>query len=306
MKAARYHRHGGTEILQFDDVPVPEPEAGEVQIHVAGFGVIPFDWKLMEGRYSGGATLTSPGIFGHEVAGVVTKLGDGVTQFEVGDAVMGQTRKGAAAEFATLPATAAAKAPPSLELAEAAGLVVNGLTANQALNRAGVSRGKRVLIHGGAGGVGHMAIQLAKWSGAWVAATGSASGAHFMAELGADQTIDYRSAPFEDQVDDIDIVLDTIGGETQTRSKAVMKPGGVLATLTGVVAEGEFERAGFRIIPFSMTPTTEELAFLAGLVEDLKLDLIVTVELPFDRLGEAVEESRAGHTRGKIIVRVPA
>jgi len=305
MRAARYHDYGGPDVLVIDDVPIPEPGAGEVQIKVAGVGVIPFDWKLMKGMFKDGMNVTFPAIFGHEVSGTVTKLGPGVTEFEAGNAIYGQTRRGAAAEYAILAVNACAKAPTTLDLADAAGVPVGGMTSWQALFDHGrVEAGQRVLIHGGAGGVGMFAIQLAKWKGAYVITTTSAANEHFVRELGADEVIDYTAVAFESRLKDIDVVLDTVGGDTQLRSLQVLRAGGILVSVVGLVDPAAFEAAGVRTSAFSMQPSTLELDELRGLIEDLKVNVVITVDLPLARIREAVEESAKGHARGKIVVRV--
>ncbi|MHB8635167.1 MAG: NADP-dependent oxidoreductase [Fimbriimonadaceae bacterium] len=305
MKAARFHEYGGPEVLVIDDVAIPEPVESEIQIKVAGVGVIPFDWKLMKGYFKAGMAVKFPAVFGHEVSGTVTKLGPGVTGYAVGDTVYGQTRKGAAAEYATLALSASARAPTTLDLADAAGVPVGGMTAWQALfDHGGLVRGQRVLIHGGAGGVGMFAIQLAKWKGARVITTASADNEHFVRELGADEVIDYSKVAFESAVRDVDVVLDTIGADTQTRSLQVLKAGGILVSTVGLVDPAAFAAAGRRTSAFSMQPSTLELDELRGLIEDLKVNVVVTVDLPLGRIREAVEESMSGHARGKIVVRV--
>jgi len=305
VKAARYHDYGGPEALVIDDIPVPEPGAGEVLIKVAGVGVIPFDWKLMTGTYRDSIPVKFPSIFGHEVSGVVAKLGHGVTKYEIGDAIYGQTRRGAAAEFATLPVSSSAKAPSTLDLADVAAIPVGGMTAWQALfDHGGLTAGQRVLIHGGAGGVGMFAIQLAKWRGAHVITTASGANAGYVQELGADEVIDYTQQRFEEIVADVDVVLDTIGGDTQKRSLRVLKPGGILVSIVGLVDPDRFKAEGRRTSAFSMQPSTSELDELRDLVEEMKVNVVITVDLPLGRIAEAVTESMSGHARGKIVVRV--
>lgn len=305
MKVARYHSYGGPEVIKIEEIPDAEPSAGEMRIKTAGFGIIPFDWKQMKGTYAGGTPLAVPRIYSYEVSGFVDKLGEGVKGFEVGDPVFGWTAKGAAAEYAVLTPDKAAKAPASLELAEAAGLVVNGMTAWQALfDHAGLVAGQRVLIHAAAGGVGHMAVQLAHWAGAYVIGTASADNVHFIEELGADEAVDYHSTRFEDVVKDVDVVFDTIGGETQVHSMQTLKKGGILVSITSPPDKDAFANAGLRCAHFSMTPKADQLQRLSALVEDLKLNLVVTVELPFERIREAVEASMSGHAHGKIVVRL--
>jgi NADPH:quinone reductase-like Zn-dependent oxidoreductase len=255
--------------------------------------------------FKDGMAVKFPAIFGHEVSGTVSKLGPGVTQFEPGDTIYGQTRRGAAAEYATIAVNACAKAPTTLDLADAAAVPVGGMTAWQALfDHGGLQTGQRVLIHGGSGGVGVFAIQLAKWKGAYVITTTSAANEHFVRELGADEVIDYTATAFEDAVKGVDVVLDSIGGDTQTRSLQVLKVGGILVSTVGLANPALVEAAGVRTSAFSMQPSTSELDELRGLIEDLKVNVVVTVDLPLARIKEAVEQSLSGHARGKIVVRV--
>jgi NADPH:quinone reductase-like Zn-dependent oxidoreductase len=223
----------------------------------------------------------------------------------MGDTVYGQTRTGGAAEYAVLPATAAAEAPTTLDLPDCAGVPVGGMTAWQALfDHGGVQSGSRVLIHAGAGGVGMFAIQLAKWKGAYVITTASGENEHFVRQLGADEVIDYRKTAFEAAVRDVDMVLDAVGGETQTKSLEVLKPGGILVSIVGLIDPAAFEAAGRRAVAFSMQPSSLVLDELRDLIEETQVNVVVTVELPLGRISEAVAESMTGHARGKIVVRI--
>jgi NADPH:quinone reductase-like Zn-dependent oxidoreductase len=305
MKAACYREYGNADVLHVEEFPVPEPGEGQLQVRVAGCGVIPWDWKVMKGTFKDRMPVEFPVIFGHEISGTVTKLGAGVSGFEVGNTVYGQTREGGAAEYAILPLGACAKAPTTLDLADVAAVPVGGMTAWQALfDHGGVQAGQRVLVHAGAGGVGMFAIQLAKWKGAYVITTASAENEHFVRELGADEVVDYASTPFETVAKDMDMVLDAIGGDTQMRSLKVLKPGGVLVSLVGLVDPAAFEAAGRKTVSLSMQPSPAILDSLRDLIEEMIVNVVVTVDLPLSRISEAVAESMNGHARGKIVIRV--
>jgi NADPH:quinone reductase-like Zn-dependent oxidoreductase len=303
MKAIIYHQLGGPELLQLEEVPIPEPGPGEVQIKVAGCGVNPADWKRMAGHFG---EVTFPAMLGFEASGTVTKLGEGVTAFEVGDAVFGQTHgQGAAAEYSVLPVSAAAKAPPVLDLQDAAGLVIAGLTAWQGLfDHGNLQPGQRVLIHAAAGGVGSFAVQLAKWKGAYVIGTGGPTNAHYVTELGADEYVDYTKADFSEIISDVDLVLDGAGGETTQKSLKVLKPGGQLLSIANMPDSAAFEAEGKHAKFYSMVPNVEELVQIRNMVEDNILKLVVDTELPLARAAEAIAESIKGHSRGKIIIKV--
>src|SRR5437773_10379703 len=225
MKAVQIHAFGGPEVLQYEDVPQPQPRPNEILVRVHAASVNPVDWKIREGHLS--ATL--PMIMGIDFSGVVESVGNGVTKYRSGDAVFGQVadESGGYAEYAVAMESDVARKPEELDHIRAAALPVAGLVPWQALfDTANLTAGQTVLIHGAAGGVGSFAVQFAKWKGARV--LGTASGAHVeqVRQLGADQVIDYRKTKFEEVARDVDVVLDTIGGETQERSWRVLKPGG--------------------------------------------------------------------------------
>src|SRR2546430_10272701 len=230
MKAVQIHAFGGPEVMQYEDVPQPQPKANEILVRVHAAGVNPVDWKIREGHLSGAL----PMIMGIDFSGVVESVGAGVTKYRSGDAVFGQVadESGSYAEYAVAMESDIARKPEGLDHIRAAALPVAGLTPWQALfDTANLSAGQKVLIHGAAGGVGSFAVQFAKWKGA--RALGTASGDHVeqVRQLGADEVIDYRKTKFEEVARDVDVVLDTIGGETQERSWQVLKRGGVLVSL---------------------------------------------------------------------------
>ena len=227
MKAVRIHAYGASDVLKLEDVPMPQPAAGEVLVKIKAASINPIDYKIREGARKG----TLPITMGRDYSGTVESLGAGAAGFSKGDAVFGllERDRGSYAEYVATKANLVAAKPKNLDHDAAAAVPLAAITAWQGMvDHGGMRAGQRVLIHGGAGGVGHMAIQIAKALGCWVATTVSGRDKDFVLGLGADKAIDYKNEKFEDQVSDIDLVYDLIGGETQTRSFAVLKLGGAL------------------------------------------------------------------------------
>jgi NADPH:quinone reductase-like Zn-dependent oxidoreductase len=313
MKAVRIHRHGGPEVLSYEDAPVPEPAAGEVLVRVHAAGVNPVDWKVRSSA-SPKSPRALPAILGWDVSGTVARLGDGVSSFALGDAVYSRpdiARDGAYAEYMVVRASELAAKPRSIDHVHAAALPLAGLTAWQALfeaappfSSAGLERGQTVLIHAGAGGVGSLAIQLAKWRGARVLATASTDNQAFLRELGADVAIDYTRERFEDVARDVDVVFDTMGGEVQTRSWSVLRKGGVLVTILSPPSPEAAQAAGARAAYVFVQPNAAQLGELARLVDDQVVRPIVSAVLPLPEARKAHELSQAGHVRGKIVLQV--
>src|SRR5437870_1879921 len=235
MKAIRIHNYGGPEVLQYEDAPRPKPQAGEVVVRVHAAGVNPIDWKVREGHMKDFWPHKFPLILGWDLSGVVEEIGPRVSQFKKGDEVYSlpdPTRNGAYADYIVVRESELALKPKSLHHIRAAAVPLAALTAWQSLfDIAQLQPGQRVLIHGGSGGVGHFAVQLAKWKGAYVIARASRKNQEGLSTLGADEPIDYTRQRFEDVARNIDTVLDTIGGETQERSWSVLKKGGNLVSL---------------------------------------------------------------------------
>src|SRR6476660_5774388 len=235
MKAIRIHNYGGPEVLQYEDAPRPEPQAGEVLVRVHAAGVNPIDWNVREGHMKDLWPHKFPLILGWDLSGVVEEFGTGVSRFKIGDEVYSvpdPTRDGAYADYIVVRESELALKPKSLPHIRAAAVPLAALTAWPSLvDTAQLQPGQRVLIHAGSGGVGYFAVQLAKWKGAYVFATASTKNQDFLRKLGVDKTIDYTRQRFEDVARKIDIVLDTIGGETQERSWSVLKKDGVLVSL---------------------------------------------------------------------------
>lgn len=308
MTALRIHGFGGPEVLRRDELPVPEVGQGELVVRVRAAGVNPVDWKIREGMLKELHAHKLPHTLGWDASGTVAATGAGVAGFAVGDAVLVHSdiaRDGAYAEYLAVAAESVARKPASLDFVHAAGLPLAGLTAWQALfDLADLRAGQRVLIHAAAGGVGGFAVQLAKWKGAFVYATASARNEAYVRQLGADAFIDYGTARFEDVARDVDVVLDTIDGETQERSWSVLKPGGFLVAAVQPLAPGVAEAHGCRGTFVHVAPNGEQLAELADLARGNRLRVRVDAVFPLERASSAHERSRQGHTRGKLVLRV--
>ena len=304
MKAARIHEWGGSENVHVDEVPVPEPKSGEVLIHVHASSVNPVDWKAQLGYMH--QFLQLPFTFGWDASGEVAALGDGTDSsgLKVGDAVYAKSRGGAFAQYLALSTDTVALKPQALSHDQAATIPTAALTAYQALfDHGGLQAGQKVLIQGASGGVGHFAVQLARWKGAFVIGTGSAANESFVRSLGADQYIDYHTTKFEDVVQDADLVFDTVGGDTLERSFAAAKPGGIVVTIAGRPAADASQSV--RSASFSATGTHAQLDQMTQLIDQGFVKPTISVVYSLDQAREALDKNREGHTRGKIVLEIP-
>jgi NADPH:quinone reductase-like Zn-dependent oxidoreductase len=309
MRAIVQHSFGGPDVLELDELPRPEPIATEVRVRVQAAGVNPVDWKTRSGK--GRATPSDlPLTVGWDVAGVVDAVGPGVTRFAVGDPVFGMPwfpRPAAAyAEFVTAPSRHFARRPDGLGVVEAGGLPLAGLTAWQCLvDIARVQPGQRVLVHAGAGGVGHLAVQIAKARGAHVIATASAAKHDLLADLGVDEAVDYRELKFEDVVAPVDVVYDLIGGDVSIRSFDVLKPAGIMISLPSAAAAAAVEASrerGLNVLGMMVEPDGDGLEELAALVERGVLRVLVAETFPLERAADAHRLGEQGRTTGKIVL----
>jgi NADPH:quinone reductase-like Zn-dependent oxidoreductase len=308
MKAVRIHSYGGADVLSYEDAPCPSPGEGEVLIRNHATSVNPFDCAVRAGYLAGYFSYSLPLILGTDTCGVVADVGPGVTNFKPGDSVYargGVYRDGTYAQYVVVAATDVAAKPQSLDELHAAALPHVSLTAWQALFELGeLKEGQTVLIQGAGGGVGHIAVQLAKWRGAKVIGTASRS-ADFARELGADEVIDYSTTPFEEVARDVDLVLDTIGGEVQARSCICLKPDGMIVS---VIHEppGELTAAhGIRsALVTSAPPIGPTLTEIAGLVDAGVLRPHVSAVLPLSEIRAAHERVEGKHTRGKLALEI--
>lgn len=309
MKAVRIHSWGGPEVMRLEDAPLPVLAEGEVLVRVVAAAINPVDWKIREGYLKDMLPHRLPLILGWDVSGVVAAVAPGVSDFQVGDAVYSRpdiSRDGAYAEYIAVRANEVAPKPASLDHAHAAAVPLAALTAWQALfENANLQAGQSVLIHAAAGGVGTYAVQLAKGRGARVIATASAANHDYLRALGADQVIDYRSQRFE-EAGPVDVVFDTVGGETQERSWSVVKPGGALVSIVAPPSEDAGRKANARALFTFVQPNAPQLREIAALIDAGKVKVTVEARYPLADAVEALERVRQGHTRGKIVLEVAA
>lgn len=304
MKAIRLHQVDGPDSLLYEDAPKPGPKDNQMLVRVSATAITPteFAWYPTFHSPEGGARRF-PIILGHEFSGVVDAIGPACTGVQVGDAVYGLSDwfiDGAQAEYClTVPANVAPK-PVSLKHAEAAVVPISALTAWQGLiDRAHLSEGQRVLIHGAAGGVGSFAVQLARYKKAHVITTASAANADFVKTLGAHEVIDYRTTPFETVVRDVDVVLDTVGGDTRDRSWGVLRKGGQLVT---IAADAErLSQPRVRDAFFIVEPNRSQLIEISRLIDAGSVKPVVGTVFPMKHFREAYEQKPA---RGKNVLQI--
>jgi NADPH:quinone reductase-like Zn-dependent oxidoreductase len=305
MKAVRLHEFGGPEKLVLDDVPRPKPASGEVLVRVISAGVNPVDWKIRSGMFADPRTKL-PITLGYDVCGVVAALGPDAKPWKVGDPVYGMlpiAGGGAYAEFVAVPGKFLAPPPKNLDLSAAGGVPLAALTAWQALfDKAELKSGQTLLVHGGSGGVGHFAVQLAKAKGAKVLATASSANQGFLKEIGADTAIDYKNQKFEEIAKDVDVVLDSVGGDTLERSYGVLKKGGFLVSIVARVDEKKLEEKGLRGTSMLVQPSADGLREITKLIEAGKVKPVVSATFPLGQAGEAQKKLEAGGVRGKIVL----
>ena len=308
MKAIRIHNYGGPEVLHYEDALRPQPQAGEVLVRVHAAGVNPIDWKVREGHMKDFWPHKFPLILGWDLSGVVEEIGTrrvAIQNRRRGLQLPDPTRNGAYADYIVVRESELALKPNSLHHIRAAAVPLAALTAWQSLfDTAQLQPGQRVLIHAGSGGVGHFAVQLAKWKGAHVFGTASTKNQDLLRELGVDEPIDYTQQRFEDVARKIDIVLDTLGGETQERSWSVLKKGGILVSLVQPPSEEKAKELGVRAAPLGGQSNGAQLAEIAKIIDSGKLAPIIDRILPLSEARRAHELSQSGHTHGKIALRV--
>ncbi|MCX5425642.1 NADP-dependent oxidoreductase [Streptomyces sp. NBC_00078] len=309
MRAISQDTLGGPEVLKVVELERPEPRTNEVLVRVRAAGVNPTDWKH---RATGGFLGEPPFVLGWDVSGVVEAVGIGVVRFQPGDEVFGMLSypygHGSHAEYVTAPARWFAPKPASLDHTQAGALPLVSLTAWQALTEyADLQPGQRVLIHAAAGGVGHVAVQIAKARGAYVIGTASAGKHGFLRDIGVDEAIDYQETDFTKAVKDVDVVLDTIGGETSTRSLRVLRPGGVVVSILPVGSADfheEAERLGVRSLRMLVDASHSGLKAIAELVEAEKLRPAIAGTFPLADAAEAHALGDTGRTTGKLVLTV--
>ena len=308
MKAIVIHEYGGPEVLKYEDVPRPEPKADQILIRVIAAGVNPVDGMIRSGMFAKDGNGAFPMVLGGDIAGVVERVGNKITKFKAGDPVFAYVSLdsgGGYAQYAVVPEGDAAPKPKSLTYVEAGAVPIVALTAWQALiDTAKLNAGQTVLIHGGSGGVGSFAIQIAKARGAKVVATASTANQDLLKQLGTDVAVDYTKQKFEDVAKDVDVVLDSVGKDTLTRSYGVVKKGGIIVSLVARPNQSDLEKHGIRGVALSVEPNSGELAQIGKLIDEKKIRVIVSQTFPLSEAKKAQEQVASGHTRGKIVLKL--
>jgi NADPH:quinone reductase-like Zn-dependent oxidoreductase len=307
MKAVRMHAFGGPDVLSVDDVPLPQPRDDEVLLKVHAASVNPVDYKIRSGAYPVVKRDQLPFILGRDISGTVELLGTRAHTLRQGDpifAFLGPDR-GGYAQYVVVRAVEMAAKPDSLDHVAAASVPLAGITAWQGLfDHGALQSGQRVLIHGGAGGVGHLAVQFAKAKGAFVATTVSGQDVAFARTLGADQVIDYKTQRFEDEVRDVDMVFDLVGGDTQERSWAVLKPGGILVSTLTEPSADQARSHQARGTRYTAQVNAAQLGEIGRLIDAGQVRPHVQAVFPLPEAARAQATLEQEHVRGKIVLRV--
>jgi alcohol dehydrogenase len=313
MKAAKIKGYGSSDkVIEINEnVPAPnDPSAGKALVKIKAAGINPVDWKIREGYMQQMIPLQFPSPLGSDFSGVIEKVGQGVSEFRQGDEVYGQASmlsggSGAFAEMALANADTIAHKPKSLSHPEAAGLPLVGVSAWLALvETISLQKSQKILIHGGAGGIGSVAIQLAKHLGAYVATTVITNDKQFAKELGADEIIDYKTQTFEELIRDYDAAFDTVGGETYSRSFKVLKRGGIIVSMLEQPNQELMKQFGVKAI-FQFTPVNRDrLTKLAQWVDQNNIRVNVEKTFPLEEAGKALDYQRDVHPRGKVVLAI--
>jgi NADPH:quinone reductase-like Zn-dependent oxidoreductase len=306
MRAIVAHEYGTPEALKLEQVPRSEPKEDEALVRVIASSVNPADPLTLSGKYAKEFGTHLPLIPGYDIAGVVEKTGANVTKLKVGDAVYGYpTFGGGWADYITVKQWEVAAKPRSLSFVEAAAVPMGALTTWQALvDVAKLQPGQTILIHGGSGGVGSFAIQIAKALGARVIATASTANQDLLKQLGADVAIDYTKTRFEDVAKDVDAVLDPVGKETLARSYGVVKKGGIVMSLVARPDPAELKKHEIRGAGISVHPDADDLTEIAHLIDAGKIKPTVTQVLSLTDAVAAQQQAATHHTRGKVVLRI--
>jgi NADPH:quinone reductase-like Zn-dependent oxidoreductase len=310
MRVVTQDKFGGPEVLYVGTRPIPRPLPTEILVRVQAAGVNPVDWKTRAGKGMARILGEPPFVLGWDVCGVVDAVGTGVTRFRAGDEVYGMPwfprQAGAYGEYVTAPSRHFAAKPTTLDHVQAGSMPLAALTAWQSLVvTAGLSAGDRVLVHAAAGGVGHLAVQIAKARGAYVIGTARHAKHQLLSDLGVDEPVDYTAVRFEDAVRDVDVVLDLVGGEYSLRSAAVLRPGGLLVSVPSVLPEGLADAAAQHDIRFTgilVEPDYAALELISDMVDSGQLRPLVGDSFPLDQAGKAHEIGEAGRNVGKIVL----
>jgi len=313
MKAVQINRYGKSDVIEINShatIPVPNKDQVLIEVHAAAIN--PVDWKIREGMLRDMMPLPFPATLGTDFAGVIKQVGENVSDLKAGDEVFGWSNSvsgngsGSFAELMTTDATTVAIKPKEISFLEAAALPVVGSSAWQALVRyIKITKGMKVLIHGGTGGIGMIAIQIAKHFGAYVATTVSSKGIEFAKDMGADEVINYQEQAFESILQDYDAVLDTISGEVYQKSLQVLKKGGVIVSLIPGEPNAELmERYSVQAFHIFTEANRDDFASLAKLMADRKLKVIIDKSFAIDEAAKALDYLQNSHPRGKVVLQI--
>lgn len=302
MKAIQMTEYGDESVLNYTDVERPEPKADEILVKIHAASVNPVDWKIRDGKGEKFG-MKLPSILGADFAGTVEEMGAEIKKFKKEDEVYGKILIGCYAEYVIVKEGELSKKPKNLDYEKAASIPMGALTSWQAIfETAKLKSGQKILIHAASGGVGSMAVQLAKAKGAYVIGTASGSNKDFVKGLGADEFIDYTSTNFEDVVSDVDVVYDTIGGDTQKRSFQVLKEGGFLVSLVEDPSKELLKKYKVEGKVIASVANAEQLEEITQLIEEEKVKTHVEKVFPLSEAKKAQKLSKEGHVRGKIIL----
>lgn len=304
-QAIRIHKYGGPEELHLEQVEQRDLQEGEVLVRVVAAGVNPVDWKITEGWMKAFRPVEFPYVPGRDIAGIIEEVGPGVTEFQKGQAVFGQSPNGGYAEYTITTVDKLALKPENLSFEEAAAIPVGATTAWQGLfDHGNLQPGQTVLVQGAAGGVGLFAVQFARWKGAHVIGTASTANVDFVRSLGAETVIDYHATAVEQVVHDVDLVYDAVGAQTLAASVQAVKNGGTLVTIAGQPDEQQVRERNVQVKWFSAQVSSELLSTFAKLVQEGQLKVAVEATYPLANAGQAHEHSKKGHGRGRIVLQV--
>ncbi len=310
MKAAQMSQYGGSEVVNITDVPESVVSPNHVLVEVHAAAVNPADWKLRDGMMKLPASQVFPVTVGGDFSGVITQIGEGVASFAVGDPVYGQSdiREKGSGAFAELTAPEVgyiAHKPTQVSHAEATALPLTGCSAWQVITEhMKLAPGQRILIHGGAGGIGTIAIQLAKHFGAYVITTAGTNDLDYVKQLGADEAIDYQTQDFASVAHDVDAVFDTVGGETYAKSFTVLKRGGIIVSMLEQPNQDLMQHYGVTAIAQASRVTAERLTELAKLVDQGAIKVSIDKIFSLDQAANALEYLKSGHSKGKVVIEV--
>jgi alcohol dehydrogenase len=311
MRGIQINSFGAVDVLEINkNIFKPSVDTGKVLVTVYAAGINPFDSKFRSGIYKGMIPVTFPFTMGGDFAGVISETGAGVTDYKIGDEVYGTANilsggTGAFADMALVPTENIYLKPNTVGFTESAAMPLVGVSAIQALiDHIQLKSGQKILIHGGAGGIGSVAIQLAKSIGAYVATTVGTNSIEFIKTLGADQVIDYQNEKFEDIVKDFDAVYDTVGGQTTNKSFLILKKGGILVSMLGKPDENLAQQYGVTVIGQGTKTDTTHLKQLTELVDSGKIKVQIAMSFPMDQVQEAFTYAETAHKQGKVVLKL--